>query len=55
MKKKDVFILEKAKVPAILIEVGYMTNYNDMNYISKKDNQKAIAKGIYDGIMKAYK
>lgn len=53
-KKKEVFILDKAKVPAILIEVGYMTNNEDIKYISKKDNQKAIAKGIYKGIMKAY-
>lgn len=53
-EKKNVFILEKAKVPAILIEVGYMTNYHDMNYISKKDNQKVIARGIFNGIMKAY-
>lgn len=50
----DIFIMSKALVPTILIEVGYVTNRNDMNYLSKPDNQRAVAEGIYNGIMKAY-
>jgi N-acetylmuramoyl-L-alanine amidase len=37
-----------------LIEVGYLTNNKDMNYLSKEKNRKAVAQGIYNGIMKAY-
>ncbi len=52
--QEDIYIMDKAKVPMILIEVGYVTNYNDMNYLNQDKNRKAVAKGIYNGIMKAY-
>lgn len=51
---EDIFILQKAIVPAVIIEVGYMTNNNDMDYLSSSENRKAVAQGIYNGIMKAY-
>jgi N-acetylmuramoyl-L-alanine amidase len=50
----DIFILEQSKVPAILIEVGYLSNNNDLNYLSESKNIKKIARGIYNSIMKAY-
>lgn len=53
--RKDIFIMNKAIVPMVLIEVGYLTNNKDINYLRKPDNRKKIAKGIYEGIMKAYK
>jgi N-acetylmuramoyl-L-alanine amidase len=52
--KNDLYIMDKSLVPMILIEVGYLTNKGDMDYLSKADNRKAIAQGIYNGIMKAY-
>ncbi len=54
LKKDDVYILNHSNVPAILIESGYMTNLNDLNYLKEKENQEAIAKGIYNGILRAY-
>ena len=50
----DILIMDKSLVPTILIEAGYMTNNNDMNYLSKPENRHAVAQGIYNGIMKAY-
>jgi len=55
MKQDDIYIMDKAKVPMVLIEVGYVTNKSDMKYMSKSSNRKVIAQGIYNGIMKAYK
>ncbi|HBI72792.1 MAG TPA: hypothetical protein DDY59_06365, partial [Lachnospiraceae bacterium] len=54
-KENEIFILKKATVPAIIIEVGYMTNNNDMEFLSSPANRKAAAEGIYHGIMAAYK
>jgi len=54
MKQKDIYIMDKARVPMVLIEVGYVTNKSDMKYMSKSSNRKAIVQGIYKGIMKAY-
>lgn len=52
---KDIFIMDKATVPMILIETGYLTNNNDMWYLSNNKNRQAVARGIFNGIMKAYK
>ena len=54
MKNGDIFILSNARVPAIIIEAGYMTNNNDLTYIKSRNGQKAIAQGIYNGIWCAY-
>lgn len=50
----DIFILENALVPAVIVETGYITNQGDLSYLKNSDNQKAIAKGIYNGILRAY-
>jgi N-acetylmuramoyl-L-alanine amidase len=54
MKDKDIFILYNATVPAVLIEAGYMSDRNDLEYLKSKEGQDAIAKGIYNGIWRAY-
>lgn len=51
---EDIFIMDQSQVPMILIEVGYLSNANDLNYLTEKVNQKAVAQGIYNGIKKAY-
>jgi N-acetylmuramoyl-L-alanine amidase len=52
---KEIFIMDKAEVPLILIEMGYLSNSMDLNYLINQQNQKTIAQGIYNGIMKAFK
>lgn len=54
MKNDDVFILHHATVPAILVETGYMSNKNDLEYLLTEAGQIAIAEGIYKGIIRAY-
>lgn len=53
-EKEDIYILNKAEVPAALIETGYLSNSHDLDYLLIEENQKAVAQGIYNGIMKAY-
>jgi TonB family protein len=45
-------ILESTAMPAILIECGYMTNKNDLRFISDENNQTIIARDILKGIVK---
>ncbi|HKL99221.1 MAG TPA: N-acetylmuramoyl-L-alanine amidase, partial [Mobilitalea sp.] len=52
--KEDIYILNHATVPAIIVEAGYMTHSRDLEYLLQKENQKAVALGIYKGIMQAY-
>jgi N-acetylmuramoyl-L-alanine amidase len=51
---EDIFIMDKSVVPTVLIEVGYLTNNKDMDFLNKEENQKAVAQGIFNGIMRAY-
>ncbi|MGX3011192.1 N-acetylmuramoyl-L-alanine amidase family protein [Helicobacter sp. 23-1044] len=44
------WVLAGALMPSILIEVGYMTNANDLKRLQSKEYQNALAKGIADGI-----
>lgn len=50
----DIFILENAVVPAVIIEVGYMTNQKDLGYFKKEESGDAVANGIYKGVLRAY-
>lgn len=54
MKDDDIFILANAKVPAVIIETGYISNTEDLQYLLSKTGQQAMAKGIYNGILRAY-
>jgi N-acetylmuramoyl-L-alanine amidase len=53
-KRKEIFIMDKAEIPMILIEMGYLSNSMDLSYLIDQQNQKTIALGIYNGIMKAF-
>jgi N-acetylmuramoyl-L-alanine amidase len=52
--KDEVFIMEKSQVPTILVEVGYLSNHSDLNYLCDQENRKTIAQGIFNSIMSAY-
>lgn len=51
----DIFIMDKSVVPTILIEVGYVTNKGDLDYLLRTENQKKVAEGIYNAILRAYR
>ncbi|ROR28743.1 N-acetylmuramoyl-L-alanine amidase [Mobilisporobacter senegalensis] len=48
------YIVGHSKVPVALIEVAYMTNPEDLEFLKNSDNRKLVAKGIYNGIMRYY-
>ncbi|HWT75253.1 MAG TPA: N-acetylmuramoyl-L-alanine amidase [Mobilitalea sp.] len=50
----DIYILDKSKIPTILIEAGYLSNNNDMDYLSNSEYRMAIAQGIFNAIIEAY-
>ena len=49
-KQGNYYVLRNARVPAILIECGFLSNVNDM---AKYDAYK-MAQNIFDGIMEGY-
>ena len=46
---QSLYVLRRTNMPAILVEMGYLTNYGDAVII--RDNQWQIAFGIYNGIL----
>lgn len=43
----DIFIIRTAAVPVALIEVGFMTNEEELTKLNSNDYQKKVAEGIY--------
>jgi N-acetylmuramoyl-L-alanine amidase len=48
----SLYVLRKTKMPAILVELGYLTNLDDS--VKLRDNQYLFARGIYIGILRYF-
>lgn len=49
------FIVGNSKVPVALLEVGYITNPEDLEFLKNSENHKLIAEGVYNGIIESFK
>ena len=49
-RNKSVWVLENSNCPSALLEVGYISNSNDLNFITKSDNQVLVAQKIISAI-----
>jgi len=47
VKKNRFLVLKYTKMPAVLVEVGFITNLEEEKYLTDSAGQKAIAKSIY--------
>ncbi len=54
IKKEDIYIIGNSKVPVSLVELGFMSNSEDMDILSNKDNRKVAAKALYKAINRAF-
>jgi len=48
---KSVYLLYYAKKPAVLVECGFITNYNDLELLKNEEYQRKMAFSIADGIL----
>lgn len=48
---KSVYLLYYAKKPAVLVECGFITNYNDLELLKSEEYQRKMAFCIADGIL----
>lgn len=51
VKKADFFVLRGCLMPSALVEVGYITNPKEKDFLTDKNYQKKLALGITRGIM----
>lgn len=50
----DIYIIRSSEVPVALIEVGYMTNHEELDKLITAEYQKLVAKGVYNAIIQAF-
>ena len=50
----DLYVVRNNNVPAILIEVGYMTNTTELNNLMDTEYQRKVAQGIYNAVIQAF-
>jgi N-acetylmuramoyl-L-alanine amidase len=44
------YVLKESKMPAVLVEIGFVTNEEEAVLLQQSDYQKRIARGISDGV-----
>lgn len=54
VKQAGFWVLYKVAMPSILIEMGFLSNVNDENYISKNANQDVVANAIFQAFSSYY-
>ena len=52
IKQADLHVLRMNAMPSILVETGFVNNYEDARYLSTEQGQSDIAESIYDAITK---
>lgn len=50
----DIYIIRTSEVPVALIEVGFMTNPEELEKLNSKEYQNQAAQGIYNAILRAF-
>lgn len=52
VKKADFYVLRGALMPAVLVEIGYISNAKEARRLKSADYQKKIAEGIGKGVVR---
>ena len=51
---ESIFLMKKAPIPAVIVECGFLSNYDEEKLLQNKDYQKALAQAISRGIIIYY-
>ncbi len=55
VKKAPFYVLVGSSMPSVLVEVSFLSNYNEGKLLKTRRYRQSIASGIYEGIMKYIK
>lgn len=50
----SIYIIRTSEVPVALIEVGFMTNQEELDLLRTEEYQRQAAEGIYEAILQAF-
>ena len=51
---KGIFLLKNAPIPAVIVECGFLSNFDEEKLLNTEKYQKELAKAISDGIVNYY-
>lgn len=54
VKSNDLIVLRNSKVPATLIEIGFITNASDRAMMNSEDGQNKVAKAVFDAVTELF-
>jgi N-acetylmuramoyl-L-alanine amidase len=52
LKEESWFVVRKAKMPSVLVEIGFITNEEEAILLNQQEYLKKIAQAIYNGIVR---
>ena len=52
VKQKNLHVLRLNAMPSVLIEIGFLSNYDEAHYLASERGQNEVAESIYDAILK---
>ena len=55
VKESDFYVLKKTKTPAVLVELGYLSNTKECRLLSEKEYQETLAEELVKGILASMK
>ena len=51
-RQKGIWVLQATQMPAVLVETGFISNYNDERYLNSEEGQQQIAESITRALIK---
>lgn len=51
MANEKYYVLKKIPIPSVLVETGYLSNYNESRLLITEEYQQKIAQALYNGIL----
>jgi len=54
VKTANYYVIKYNSVPAVLIELGFMTNTNDFKILTSQTHQQSAAKAIYEAVAESF-
>lgn len=51
IRREGLYLMHHSKVPTTIVEIGYISNKEDLKYLNSKKGREKIVDGIYNGIM----
>jgi N-acetylmuramoyl-L-alanine amidase len=50
----DIFLLNQSRIPAVLVEIGFLSHAKEAQLLAEPEYQKKVAASIYRGILRYY-